>query len=109
MSNVSDIYTLWLKPWHLPADKPVSVTITQATVETLHPRPTEEKKAIVLSFAGKNRRLILNSTNANKMTDIGGEDFTGWQGLVIQLKRAAFTKGKETIIIGPAPTNGSIK
>lgn len=107
MSNVSDIYTLWLKPWHLPPDKPVNVTIQKAEVRTIHPRPTEEKKAIILTFAGKNRRLILNSTNANALADIGGEDFTGWQGLVIQIKRASYTKDKETIIISPAPANGN--
>ncbi len=104
-SNVSDIYTLWLKPWHLPPDKPVNVTIQKAEIRTIHPRPTEERQAIILSFAGKNRKLILNDGNANKMTDIGGEDFTAWQGLVIQIKRAKFTKDKETIYILPAPTN----
>lgn len=109
MSNVSDIYTLWLKPWHLPPDKPCNVTIQKAEVKVLHPRPTEEKRAIVVSFVGKNRKLILNSTNANKMTDIGGEDFTGWTGLVIQLKRTAYTATKETIIIFPAPVGGNGK
>lgn len=106
MTNVSDIYTLWLKPWHLPPGKPVNVTIERAEVRTIHPRPTEEKKAIILTFAGKNRKLILNDGNANKMADIGGEDWTGWQGLVIQLKRASYTKDKETIHILPAATNG---
>jgi hypothetical protein len=106
MPNVSDIYDLWLKPWHLPADKPCNVTIEKAEVRTLHPRPTEERQALVLSFVGKNRRLILNDGNANKMTDIGGEDWAAWKGLVIQLKRAKFTKDKETIHILPATTNG---
>lgn len=104
MSNVSDIYTLWLKPWHLPPGKPCNVTIAKVEVRTIHPRPTEEKQALILTFAGKNRKLILNPTNANKMSDIGGEDWTAWQGLVIQLKRAAYTKDKETILISPAPT-----
>lgn len=101
MSNVSDIYTLWLKPWHLPAGKPISVTIEKAETRTIHPRPTEERTALVLSFVGKNRKLILNDGNANKMSDIGGEDFTAWRGLVVQLKRVQFTKDKETIHILP--------
>lgn len=101
MSNVSDIYTLWLKPWHLPAGKPISVTIEKAETRTIHPRPTEERTALILTFAGKNRKLILNDGNANRMTDIGGEDWTAWRGLVIQLKRAQFTKDKETIYILP--------
>lgn len=110
MSNlVSDLYDLWLKAIHLPMDKPVSVTIEKAEVKTLHPRPTEERRALVLSFIGKNRRLILNSTNASKMADIGGEDYSGWTGLVVQLKRQQYTKDKETILISPAPVNGSGK
>jgi hypothetical protein len=107
MSSVSDIYDLWLKPWHLPPDKSVNVTIQKVEVRTLHPRPTEERTALVLSFAGKNRKLILNDGNANKLADIGGEDYGGWVGLVIQLKRAKFTKDKETIFITPASTNGT--
>lgn len=107
MANVGEFYSLWLKPWHL-GDKPVNVTVARATVETLHPRPTEEKKAIVLAFVGKQRRLILNSSNAGRMADIGGEDTDAWAGLVIQLRRAKHTKDKETIIISSAPTtNGS--
>lgn len=104
MNNVSDIYTLWLKPWHLPPDKPISVTIQKAEVRIIHPRPTEEKKAIILTFVGKNHKLILNDGNANKMADIGGEDWAGWQGLVVQLQRTKFTKDKETIHILPADT-----
>lgn len=109
MPNVSDLYDLWLKAAHLPADKLVSVTIERAEVKTVHPRPTEERRVIVLSFVGKNRRLILNSTNASKMADIGGEDYSGWAGLVVQLKRQQYTKDKETIIISPAPVNGNGK
>ena len=109
MPNVSDLYDLWLKAIHLPMDKPVSVTIEKVEVKTVHPRPTEERRVIVLSFVGKNRRLILNPTNANKMTDLGGEDWAAWKGLVVQLKRAAYTKDKETIHILPASTNGNGK
>lgn len=101
MSNVSDIYTLWLKPWHLSAGQPVSVTIQKVETRTVHPRPTEERTALVLSFAGRNRKLILNDGNANRMSDIGGEDWTAWQGLVVQLQRIKFTKDKETIHILP--------
>lgn len=108
MSNVSEVYDLWLKAAHLPADKAVNVTIEKAAVRVLHPRPTEEKPAIVLSFVGKSRRLILNSTNANAMATIGGEDTDGWAGLVISLKRQKYNAKLETIIIGPAlTTNGN--
>lgn len=110
MPSVSDLYDLWLKPIHLPADKAVSVTIQQVEVKELHPRPTQTEKKLVVSFVGKNRRLILNDSNANRMATIGGEDYTAWSGLAVQLKRQKYTADKETIIIMPAPTangNGS--
>jgi hypothetical protein len=100
-TSVANIYDLWLKAHHLPPDKLVNVTIQKVEVRTLHPRPTEEKTALILSFVGKNRRLILNDGNANKLADIGGEDYTAWQGLVIQLKRVQYTKNQETIHIIP--------
>lgn len=108
MSNVSDIYDLWLKPWHLPPGKLVQVTIEKIERRILQTRPTEKKPALVLSFVGKNRRLILNAGNANKMADLGGEDYTAWTGLVIGLQRAEYTSATETIHIVPAPpTNGN--
>lgn len=102
MPSVADFYNLWLKATDLPAGKAVPVTITAVKAETLHPRPGEEKKALVLSFKDKSRRLILNGGNANRMAAIGGEDYTAWPGLVIMLERVAFTKQQDTIIIKPA-------
>jgi hypothetical protein len=106
--KASDIYTLYLKPRHLPATG-CDVTISRATVETLHPRPTEEKPGIVLQFKGKNRRLILNQSNANKMVDLGGDDIGGWPGLVVNIKPVSYTKDKQTIVIGPAANNSNGK
>lgn len=105
MSNVSDLYTLWLKPHHLPLGKLVQVTIAKVEVRELHPKPTQVETKLVLSFVSKNRRLILNDGQANKMADIGGEDYTAWKGLVIQLQRASYTANKETIRI--LPPNGN--
>lgn len=109
MANVSEIYDLWLKAHHLPVDKVVNVTIEKAEPRILHPRPTEEKTALVLTFAGKNRKLILNSTNANALTDLAGEDYTGWAGLVISIKRQKYTAKQDTIIVGPPVANGNGK
>lgn len=106
MTSVSELYDLWLKPWHLPVGKTITVTIKTAQVKELHPRPTQPERKIVLSFVGKSRRLILNQTQANAMSDLGGEDWTGWAGLVISIKREQYTSDKETIHILPA-TNGN--
>jgi hypothetical protein len=107
MPSVADLYNLWLKAADLPAGKTVTVTIAAIKVETLHPRPGEERKALVLSFKDKNRRLILNAGNANRMAAIGGEDYTAWPGLVICLKRTKYTAQQDTIVIEPADGNGN--
>ena len=105
--KVSDIYTLYLKPKHLPEEGSKETTIERATVETLHPRPGQEIKAIVLSFVGKHHKLILNQGNANRLASIAGLDTEAWEGIVISLKRGKWGS-KATIIIEPA-TNGNGK
>src|SRR5690606_29802088 len=93
------------KPHHLPADGSArEATIEKATIETLHPRPTETKKFVVVSFVGKVHKLILNGGNANRLVAIAGDDLTGWSGIVISLKRGEWAS-KPTIIIEKA-TNG---
>ena len=103
--KVSDLYTLYLKPRHLPQKGSREATIEKATVETLHPKPGLEKEMIVISFVGKQHKFILNQGNANRMFDIGSDDYHKWAGLVIGLERGKWGK-KDTIIIGPA-TNGN--
>lgn len=106
--KASDIYTLYLKPAHLPQDgSPRQATIESATVATLHPRPGQEQRAILLSFVGKAHKLILNQSNANRLATIGGDDCDGWAGLVIGLRRDRYGQ-KETVII-EAVTNGNGK
>lgn len=100
MPKVSELYTLYLKPKHLPAEGTREATIQTATAEILHPLPGHEKKALVLSFVGRPHKLILNQGNANRMVSIGGDDFSGWAGLVIGLKRGKWGS-RETIIIEP--------
>lgn len=108
--KASDVYTLYLKPTHLPTDGSARpATIEAATLETLHPRPGQEIKAILISFVGKPHKLILNQSNANRMVALAGDDCDGWKGLVIGLRRDKYGQ-KETIIITDAPaTNGNGK
>lgn len=105
MARISELYRLYLKPSHLPQDGSArEATIERATVETLHPRPGQEMKAIVITFKGKPHRLILNQGNANRMYNIAGDDTDKWPGLVVALSRATWGP-KETIIISE-PKNG---
>jgi hypothetical protein len=108
MTKVSELYTLYLKPAHLPQDgSRREATIEKAEVATLHPRPGQESKAILISFVGKAHKLILNQSNANRMYNIGGDDTDAWAGLVIGLRRDRYGQ-KETIVIEPGP-NGAGK
>ena len=108
MTKASDLYTLYLKPTHLPQDGSARpATIEAATVATLHPRPGQESKAILIAFVGKPHKLILNQSNANRMVAIAGDDTAGWTGIVVNLRRDRYGQ-KETIIIEPT-TNGNGK
>lgn len=103
--NAADFATLWLKAHHLKPDG-VQVTIERVDAETVHPRPGEEKRVLVLSFRNARRRLILNGGNVNRMADIGGEDPGGWPGLVVRLKPVKYTAAQNTVVIEPATANG---
>lgn len=107
MANLSDLYNIWLKAESLPPDKVVTVTITAATVEEIHPRPGQTERRLILSFKGKTRRLIVNSGNANRLANMHGEDYTAYAGLVVGLKRVKFKKDMDTIIIVEPTKNGN--
>jgi len=97
--KASDIYTLYLKPKHLPQDgTSKQTTIEKAEIRTLHPRPGQEIRAIVLSFEGKPHKLILNQGNANRMVSIGGDETESWAGMVVGLKRGKWGS-KDTVIV----------
>lgn len=103
--KASEIYSLYLKPAHLPADgSKREATIEKVALETLHPRPGQESKSIVLTFTGKAHKLILNQTNANRLVLIAGDDTDAWKGLVVNLSKGKYGQ-KDTVVIEPA-TNG---
>jgi hypothetical protein len=104
MTQVSDLYTLYLKSQHLP-EQGANATIERVTVEELHPRPGQTQKAVVLWFKGKNRRLILNQGNANRLADLAGDDTDAWPGTVVHLKPGIWGS-KPTVILGSVATNG---
>lgn len=111
MANLSDIYPIWLKAENLPLEKVVPVTIAAATIEELHPQPTQTERRLVLAFRGKQRRLIVNSGNANRLAGLLGDidDVSALVGMVVGLKRTKYTKNQDTILIVPAPAGGNGK
>lgn len=106
--KASEVYTLYLKAHHLPQDgSPRQATIESAAVATLHPRPGQEQRAILVSFKGRPHKLILNQSNANRLVAIAGDDLEGWPGIVVNLRRDKYGQ-KETVIVSEA-TNGNGK
>src|SRR5688572_22594625 len=107
MAKASDIYTLYLKPAHLPTQGAREATIERAEVKEIHPRPGQKKTVIILSFVGKVHKLILNQGNANRLAIIAGDDLEGWPGIVVSLRRDMW--GDKPTVIVEAYKNGNGK
>jgi hypothetical protein len=83
--------------------KPAQVTIAKAEVLALFNQQINRKEEkIVLSFVGKEKKLVLGKERAEQMVKLGGDDTDGWPGLVIRLTPATSRSGKATIHIGAA-------
>lgn len=87
MPSINDIYeSPWLRPEDLHG-KPVRVTIAQVEVTQLLDRTTNKtKNQLVLSFAGSDKRLGLNMTNAQMIARMHGDDYMHWVGRKIVLR-----------------------
>lgn len=85
--DLNDIYestSQWLKAADLKGTKPI-VQIATATVEE-NTYNGETKKQIVLTFTGKDKKLGLNFTNANRIGQLfETTDITKWPGRSIRL------------------------
>ena len=106
-SSVSELYpSKWVKAEDL-AGRTATVKITAVTVETFRQPDGSSKVSAVLSFEGKAKRMILNKTQCQALTDLtGSERFTDWVGRVTTLAPATAQNGKPTIAIRPAPAQG---
>lgn len=106
-SSVSELYpSKWVKAEDL-AGRTATVKITAVTVETFRQPDGSSKVSAVLAFEGKAKRMILNKTQCQALTDLtGSERFTDWVGRVVILAPAIAQNGKPTIAIRPAPAQG---
>ena len=87
MSSIDDIYSTsskFLKAADLNNQKPVVEIETAEVHENTY--NGETKKQVILTFAGKDKVLGLNKTNARRIAAlIGTDDFTDWIGWRIRL------------------------
>lgn len=85
--DLNDVYesnSQWLKAADLKGSKPIVEIETASVVENDY--NGEKKKQIVLTFVGKDKKLGLNFTNAQRISQlIDTTDFSKWIGYRIRL------------------------
>lgn len=107
MPNINDAFpSNYLKASDIRGAEPV-VTIDHVAYEPVG--RTKEMKAVCY-FKGKDKGVVLNKTNATKITQIAGSPLTeDWDGVRIKLYATETEFGGETvecIRIKAAPPNG---
>lgn len=104
MARVSEVYVSnWLKAEDL-AGKTVKVTIAKAGADLLPQSDGSKQTRIIVDFVGKQKRLILNRTQAAALAALGGDDTDLWTGLEVYLSPSLASNNKATITILPVPT-----
>lgn len=105
--KVSDVYqSSWLKADDLQGAAR-RVRIADVTIEEFKQQDGTKEKKLVASFMGKQKKLVLNRTNAAALTTIFGSDDTEeWQSGEILLAPGVAPNGKATINVSAIPSEG---
>lgn len=95
-----DVYpSQWLTAEDLQG-RQATVRISGVAVEELRQQTGSKEPKLVLSFAGKAKRLACNKTQCKALAQITGTDlFEGWKDVQITLAPAMASNGKPTIAI----------
>lgn len=105
MPSIDDFFPVkWLKAEHIiTADgrRPViTVEIAGAGREMLYDKKERENVArLIVEFVGRDKRLILNKTQAEAIAAQAGKDYTKWRGQRIAIQAGTAHNGKPTIVI----------
>lgn len=75
----------FLKASDLQGRGAVTVRIERLSIEEIERDDGPNERKPVLRFKGARKGLVLNKTNAGRIAEIMGEDYTGWAGNEIQL------------------------
>jgi hypothetical protein len=104
-NTVSGLYPdKWVSAGDLRGQS-VLVTVESISVENVRQANGGDEPRVILSFVGKQKRLICNKTQALALSKITGTDhFTDWRGATIMLVAGLASNGRQTIGIFPAPT-----
>ena len=95
MPNINDAFpSKFMKASDLQGTEPI-VTIDRVDFE---PVGRDREMKAVLYFAGKTKGLVLNKTNATKISQLVGSDLTEeWTGQRVRLYATETTFGGETV------------
>ena len=107
LSDLQAYTSPWLKASDLQG-RAVAVVVERATVEEIRQQTGQKEARIVVTFAGKSKRLICNKTQALTLADLAKtEVFANWRGLTVTLEPATTRSGQETIKIRRPATTAS--
>lgn len=85
MTKIGEIYGGdFVKCEHLHGQE-VTVQIANVSIEEVGSEDEKKKKQAVLSFAGMEKRLGCNATNANTIAGMYGDEIEAWVGKSITL------------------------
>lgn len=116
MPSIDDFFpSRWLKPQHITlADgrRPViTVEIAAAGPEMVYSQEERgDVPRLTVEFVGRDKRLIVNKTQAEAIAALCGRDYTQWRGKRIAIQAGTAPSKRPTILIlaptmTPTPTN----
>ena len=85
--NINGIYGGdWLRAEDLQDQWPLDVTVADwELVEFEDDKTGKTRKQVALTFIGREKRLGLNKTNANRIAELHGPEIANWVGKTITL------------------------
>lgn len=86
----------YLGAWDLPKDRDAVVTIEKVVAGTLS-NGTKKSKKPILFFAGKEKGMACNKTNAKAIAAMYGNDVSQWVGKRIALYPTTTSFGSEQV------------
>ena len=94
-ASIHELYTFYLSPAHLDADKPYTVTIGKAVItDVFDDKAGKELPRMVLHFTDARRSLKCNKTQIQAIWDITGtDDHTKCTGTRITMSKEPTKRG----------------
>ena len=103
VSEIGSYQSPWLRAEDL-AGQSRRVKVERATLEDIRQADNTNQQRIVVTFVGKQKKLICNKTQAMALATALGDDTAGWLGRDVYLTPAPTPQGKLTIAVMPVPS-----